>query len=513
LPQDGEHAAPRVAPPGEAAANAVENSVSAANDLGNVPERLHKLIDRDTWDVYYMQKARIGYGYTRWRAVPNKPDLISAEGLLRLAVKRGGEESVSEVRMSVVETAAGEVRSFRSEMRLGEIPNVVRGRVADGAMQIAVESGGQSRTSTLPWKDNPGGYFAVEEELFCRPMQPGERRTVRALAPVFNQVGEVELRAVDFQETDLLVGRRGLLRIETTTRLPGTPPIEGTLWTDRAGETLKSETAALGQVVYRTTKDVALGEASGPSLDLFDTSTVRLARPIPDAHHARRLRYRVSLDNADPTGVFVSDLSQQVTAIDPRTAEILVRAVRPDDPPASTPISDRASLPGDDERQANSFIESDDPRVATMAHDAAGRELDGWPLAVALERYVHDKVATKNYSQTFASAAEVARKLEGDCTEHAVLLAALLRARGLPARVAIGLVYVPAAQAFGFHMWTEVFVSDHWIGLDGTLGHGGIGAGHLKLATSNLKDATALASFLPVAQVLGKLKIEVLGDE
>jgi hypothetical protein len=40
------------------------------------------------------------------------------------------------------------------------------------------------------------------------------------------------------------------------------------------------------------------------------------------------------------------------------------------------------------------------------------------------------------------------------------------------------------------------------------LGLGGIGAGHLKLATSSLKEATAFSSFLPVAQVLGKLKIE-----
>ena len=41
-----------------------------------------------------------------------------------------------------------------------------------------------------------------------------------------------------------------------------------------------------------------------------------------------------------------------------------------------------------------------------------------------------------------ATAAEVARSREGDCTEHAVLLAALARARGIPARVAMGLVYV-----------------------------------------------------------------------
>ncbi len=84
--------------------------------------------------------------------------------------------------------------------------------------------------------------------------------------------------------------------------------------------------------------------------------------------------------------------------------------------------------------------------------------------------------------------------------------------------MAIGLVYVPAAPdgsggGFLYHMWTEVFVADGWVGLDGTLGRGGVGPAHLKLAQSNLKDATAYSSFLPVAQVLGKLKIEVLEVE
>jgi hypothetical protein len=46
--------------------------------------------------------------------------------------------------------------------------------------------------------------------------------------------------------------------------------------------------------------------------------------------------------------------------------------------------------------------------------------------------------------------------------------------------------------------------------LDGTLGQGGIGAGHLKLSHSNLAGGEGFASFLPVAKVMGRLKIEVL---
>ena len=126
-------------------------------------------------------------------------------------------------------------------------------------------------------------------------------------------------------------------------------------------------------------------------------------------------------------------------------------------------------------------------------------------VALALEGYVHSTMTKKNFSQAFSTAAEVAESREGDCTEHAVLLAALARACGIPSRVAIGLVYVESAGGFGYHMWTEMY-------LDGAgcrwtrRGAGGHRRGPLKLTDSSLEGATAYSSFLPVAQVVGQLR-------
>ena len=106
----------------------------------------------------------------------------------------------------------------------------------------------------------------------------------------------------------------------------------------------------------------------------------------------------------------------------------------------------------------------------------------------------------------------MARNLEGDCTEHAVLLAAMLRAAEIPSRVAVGLVYVDSLSAFGGHMWTEAYLDGHWIPLDGTLGRGGTGIGHLKLTDSSLADdgPGALSSFAPLMLVIGQMQIEVI---
>ena len=136
-----------------------------------------------------------------------------------------------------------------------------------------------------------------------------------------------------------------------------------------------------------------------------------------------------------------------------------------------------------------------------------------WKTAIALEKYVSQTIKKKNFSQAFATAAEVAQSLEGDCTEHAVLMAALCRARKIPARVAFGLVYYPPQQGFAYHMWNEVWIADRWVALDGTLGMGGVAADHIKLGDSSLNGTTGLAAMLPVVNVFGQLELKVVSAE
>ena len=489
----------------------------------SVKHQLAASADGETWDIWYVGGVKVGHGFTRRSAVrEGDEDLVRIEGGHELAVERSGQAIRSTIKLASLETPDGQVRGFQTEAQLGPSPMLAKGHVAGGRMLVETTTAGQSVAGEIPWTREDRGFFAVEQSLLARPMKPGEQRTLRGLQPVFNQVAAIALVARALEATELLSGTRELLRIDATTEMPGDVRIESTYWTDAAGETLKMSTPAMSMVAYRTTKERALAESRGAALDLNLTSMVKLDRPLDHGHDARRIRYRVQFQEGDPARVFVNDRAQRVTAIDAHTAELTVRAVRPQTPPDGFAADPAA--PADEFRQANSFIQSDDPRIAALAREAAGTEIDPWKTAVALEAFVHRKIAAKNYSQAFATAVEVAESLEGDCTEHAVLLAALARARGIPARVAIGLVYVPEASAdvgkngggaggFLYHMWTEVYVAGGWVGLDGTRGRGGVGAAHLKLATSSLRDATAYSSMLPVAQVLGRLKIEVLAVE
>jgi len=164
---------------------------------------------------------------------------------------------------------------------------------------------------------------------------------------------------------------------------------------------------------------------------------------------------------------------------------------------------------------ATRFLQCRDPRVVEHARRAAAGQTNPAKVAVQMEKYVNRKLVKKNFSTALASAAEVAKNLEGDCTEHAVLLAAMLRARKIPSRIAVGLVYMEHLASFGGHMWTEAWLDGKWIPLDATLGRGGIGAAHIKLSESSFADdaPSPVTAFLPLMKILGKLQIEVVKAE
>ncbi|MBZ0171892.1 MAG: transglutaminase-like domain-containing protein, partial [Phycisphaerales bacterium] len=165
------------------------------------------------------------------------------------------------------------------------------------------------------------------------------------------------------------------------------------------------------------------------------------------------------------------------------------------------------------------MLTCDDPRVAELARDAlTAAPEDAAKRAELLRRFVHRHIRTKDLSVGFASAAEVARTREGDCTEHGVLLAALLRADGIPSRVVSGLIYADqfagSDDIFGYHMWTQAYLEidgePRWVDLDATLPDSlPMTATHIALAVTGLPDENRINALVELAPLMGRLAIKV----
>jgi hypothetical protein len=489
---------------------------------------------RESWDLCFVQGARVGYVQTAYYQESEAgKSVVRIEGDMHLAISRYGEQTKQELHCTSVETPEGRLLHFKSVMQMGKEPLIFTGQVVGKRLEMETSSMGKKVPGVIDWSPDYGGFFAVEQSLFRKPMQPGEQQTLHYLSEGFNQLAATEMRARDWEQTPLLHGAYELLRIDTATIFPDGNKLEQTLWTNRTGEILKTRSPAMAMETFRATKVEALEKSETAQFDIGLSTTVKLQKPLSNAHDTKRVVYRVHLDGSDPAAIFVTGWTQKIKSLDANTAEVKVYAVRPNLPGNTDAPTDP---PTDADRKPNNWIQSDNPKIIALAKEAAGKETDPWLTAVKMEQFVHNYIKLKDYSQAFASAAEVLETREGDCTEHAVLLAALCRARGIPARVAIGLVYMPATQEFGYHMWTEIFIDNHtksplplgegkgegisnsnigsnWIPIDATLAKGGIGAAHLKLAHSSLKDASAYSSFLPVVQVAGRLKIEIVEAE
>ena len=83
----------------------------------------------------------------------------------------------------------------------------------------------------------------------------------------------------------------------------------------------------------------------------------------------------------------------------------------------------------------------------------------------------------------------------------AVLLAALCRSAGIPARVAAGLVYLRGR--FYYHAWNELYLNE-WVAVDATLGQFPADVTHIKFIEGDMEDQ------VKVLNLIGKLKIEVV---
>jgi transglutaminase-like putative cysteine protease len=129
-----------------------------------------------------------------------------------------------------------------------------------------------------------------------------------------------------------------------------------------------------------------------------------------------------------------------------------------------------------------------------------GTEKNAYLMCSALRKWVHGHLEVTGEIGITRPASDVLKSNKGVCRDTAILLGAMARSLGIPAKIATGLVY--SGDAFYYHAWTECYVGQ-WVPFDGTLDGDFVDATHIKLAEG---DATTMFS---VSRVIGSLKLSV----
>ncbi|MEI6316022.1 MAG: transglutaminase-like domain-containing protein, partial [Syntrophus sp. (in: bacteria)] len=104
-----------------------------------------------------------------------------------------------------------------------------------------------------------------------------------------------------------------------------------------------------------------------------------------------------------------------------------------------------------------------------------------------------------------SNAVETLNNRAGDCTEHAVLVAALARAAGIPTLIETGLVY--QRGRFYYHAWNAFWLDSWggWVTADAVMNQLPADVTHLRFVRGEVDKQ------LDLLGVVGKIKLQVIG--
>ena len=472
-----------------------------------------------TWAVLSLGDERIGWARTTVEPRPGGAG-TRTDSETSMAFRRFGQRIEMAVELTTEEDPAGDLQSFTLVTKNpGAAATTATGTRDGDVLRVVTAVGGGESTRDVELPPDLKSPSFLDALLTGGTLEPGEPVEFKSFFPELGEVGTVTVTRGEAPEAvELPTGETRDLTPVTVTQ--DVLPFPTTVYVDAAGEAVFETMDFLGQplTTFEVSKEEALralfAKADGGGADMgFDTLVA--VTPIPNVHETTRVVYEVKVEGADAAALFPTTDSQTVEPLDDGAARVTVAGL-PVVPTATAGEAPELTRP-------TRYLQSDDPRVIAHANAAAPADAAAGAVAAGCAEYVRRVLTNKNFSTALASAAEVAENLSGDCTEHSVLCGAMLRARGVPARVCVGLVTIPGRGRMGGHMWVEALLDDDgpgpaaakWVPLDPTITGGGIGGGHLLLSRSDLSDADAspVASFLPMLEVIGRLTVGVSDSE
>jgi hypothetical protein len=384
------------------------------------------------------------------------------------------------------------LRNFEFSLDPGTGPTTIRGIVNGRRLTLNVTTPGGTRSEERELDEPPALAQNLPRRLAGAGLVPGARHQWTLFDPATLRNSAVVIT----------VGAREVVRggpspmpaFRVEMEFAG---LRTTSWVTDTGEVIREE-SPLGLITVRETPERARAMAVSDRMrvDLLQASSVvpRTSKPITDPGGVVRMRLRLHGADLAAAGVDALDGgAQQVEGemVELRDPETL--RAEPHDPAAMKFLSPEA------------MIESDAPEIIAAATTAVAGVTGTRAQAERLTRYVN-ALLEKKPTVSLPSAREVLRTKVGDCNEHTALYVAMARALGIPARIAVGMVYIHGA--FYYHAWPEVYVDEGedrglWLPVDPTLNQFPADTTHLRLTRGGLDKQAAI---LPL---IGRLEMTV----
>jgi hypothetical protein len=472
-------------------------------------------VAEEQWYAVTLQGQKCGYMHSELKPVGKE---VLTHVVMGMEVRRGEALLKIGTEQHYRESSDGRPLAFRHVVTLGKEPVSFEGEINDGKLKLTRDQFGAKHESTYDIGTDVKFPWGTILEQRKHGLEPGTQFKVKTYDPGVREDGPFEM-TVDVHGKEPFTFPNGTKRMLTkiTSTMQMQVPVATVSWLDDEATPVVTD-LSMGMLKFRiiaATKEEALEGGTPP--ELFLNTFVTVDREIDPVAKTVKLRLRLP---SDDNGLSMPELPQttmqQVERVNDHEAIVTVRridwdAVRKVPPSTTAPAGMEEYL------RSSPILDTNDKRIRRLAKKAVKGCKTPAEKADALRKRVTEYVDDKGLTVGFATASEVVRRRSGDCSEHSVLLAAMARAVGIPARGVSGMVQVPRgplsaadATTFGYHMWTQVYIGGRWIDIDAAMRQTDCDPTHVALVIMPLNDEGMANSAFSLLPLLGRLEIDII---
>ncbi len=437
----------------------------------------------ETWMAIYHHDEKIGYTHSQLTK-QSQGFTVVERAVMNLHVAGSVHRIATEISGHLNEDAS--LRSFAFVLASGLVRFEARGKVEGKSLLLKYGFGHDLREHTVLLQEPPFLSAGLLPRLMKEGLSVGARYRVAVFDP-----SSMSQRPIDVE----VVGRESVLLDEVTwdavkvkTTFKG---IELYTWIGPNGERLKEE-GLMGLTLIMTTERKALsGVRPYPEIDMAEEVSVASNRVLDDPSRLTYLKLRLA--GGDLKGLDIDGGRQQVR--DSLLEIFLERA----------PLSIKPSLAKKHDGLGNylrpePMVQSDHASIKEQAREIVGSVTEPELKARRILEWVYQSL-DKRSTVSVPNALGTLQQKAGDCNEHAVLFAALLRAEDIPSKLCAGLVYTRGR--FYYHAWNEVFLG-RWITADSLMGQMPADVAHVRLVEGGPERQVELVG------VIGLIGLDIL---
>ena len=443
--------------------------------------------ERDGWMNIYQKDGKIGYSHRR---LSKTPQGYTVEETVFMRINTMGMVQNIHVETSGQLFEDFSLQAIQFRIRSGRFSFSAQGTVDSGVLALRTESAGSNRSFKIRLPNKPYLAAGLLDALYATDLKPGDFFSFDIFDPVTMGPQPVKVSVIGPEDVYVMGSVRSAMKIMLNFK-----GANQFAWLDPEGDVLQ-EKGLLGMRLEKTSRRQALTDiGSGPIGDLTDVASVASNVVLDQPASLEKMTITVSgidLEQVNLDGgrqlrkenrvtIVKEDLDQLAPELDAKKMALLEQIFL----------------------QPSPFIQSDHKKIRELV-DSVLDDTRRHPLqrAKRLVEWVYNNI-DKRPVLSLPDALSTLENREGDCNEHAVLMAAMARAAGIPARVETGLVYLNGR--FYYHAWNLLYLGK-WVTADAVYNQLPADVTHIRFTSGSRQQSDLMG-------VLGRVQIEVIDLE